>query len=290
MKNAIEIKNLNKSYQNFALKNINLNIPSGVVVGLIGKNGAGKTTLIKSLLNIIKIDNGNINIFDKNIKENENIIKEEIGVVLDNMFFPELLTPKDINSIMKDIYKNWDSSLFEKYLEQFSLMPTKQIKTMSKGMRKKLEIATALSHKPKLLILDEPTSGLDPVVRSEVLDIFLSFIKDEDNTIIMSSHITSDLEHIADYIVFIDDGKIILEEEKDAIRDSYGILKCDIDKFEEIEKEDIIRYQKTKYAYEILVKDKEKIRKKYKNSIVDNSTLEDIMILFIKGEEIKWKD
>lgn len=177
MKNAIEIRNLVKNYgDKFTLGEINLDIPSGIIIGLIGENGAGKTTLIKSILNIISSDKGNIKIFEKDIKINESEIKENIGVVLDNMFFPELLMPKDINSIMKDVYKNWDEQLFNKYLSEFKLKNNQSIKSMSKGMRKKLEIATALSHHPKLLILDEPTSGLDPVVRNEVLDIFLDLL------------------------------------------------------------------------------------------------------------------
>ena len=209
MTNIIEIKNLVKKYDNrFTLGSIDLELPNGVIVGLIGENGAGKTTLIKSILNILKIDEGNIKIFNKDFNKEENTIKEDIGVVLDNMFFPEILTPKDINIVMKDIYKKWDEELFKKYLNDFGLNINKQIKTMSKGMRKKLEIATSLSHHPKILILDEPTSGLDPVVRNEVLDIFLDFIQDEEHTILLSTHITSDLEHIADKIIFINKGKI----------------------------------------------------------------------------------
>lgn len=196
--NAIEINNLEKKYKNFKLGSIDLNIPSGMIVCLIGENGAGKTTLIKSILNIIKVDNGSIKIFDKDISKYDELVKEDIGVVLDNMFFPEILSPKNINSIMQDIYKNWDRDLFYDYLERFGINDNQQLKTMSKGMRKKVEIATALAHKPKLLIMDEATSGLDPVVRNEVLDIFLDFIQNEENTVVLSSHITSDLEEIAD--------------------------------------------------------------------------------------------
>ncbi len=286
MKNAIEINNLVKKYDpKFKLGDIDLKIPSGVIVGLIGENGAGKTTLIKSILNILHIDSGNIKIFGKDYKKQESTIKEDIGVVLDDMFLPEILFVKDIDSIMKDVYKNWDSSAYSDYLKDFGINPNKQIKTLSKGMRKKLEIATALSHHAKLLILDEPTSGLDPVVRSEVLDIFLKFISDEDHTILLSTHITSDLEHIADNIIFIDKGKIVLEDTRDGIMDNYGVLKCDIDYFKNIEKEDIISYRKNKYDYNILVKDKEKISKKYKNCIIDKVTLEDLMVLMIKGGE-----
>ena len=284
MSNIIEIKNLVKKYDDkFKLGSINLDIPSGIIVGLIGENGAGKTTLIKSILNILKIDEGNIKIFNKDFNKEENTIKEDIGVVLDNMFFPEILTPKDINIVMKDIYKKWDEELFKKYLNDFGLNINKQIKTMSKGMRKKLEIATSLSHHPKILILDEPTSGLDPVVRNEVLDIFLEFIQDEEHTILLSTHITSDLEHIADKIIFINKGKILLDKNRDDLLDNYGILKCDIDSFDTISKEDIIVYKKNKYNYEILVDNISKIKKKYKNFIVDKITLEELMVLMIKG-------
>ena len=204
MENIIEIKNLEKKYDDkFKLGEINLNIPKGVIVGLIGENGAGKTTLIKSMLNIIKIDSGEIKIFGKDYKIEEKDIKEDIGVVLDNMFFPELLNAKDINNSMKDIYKNWDSKLYFSYLKEFNLEEDKPLKSMSKGMRKKLEIVTAISHKPKLLILDEPTSGLDPVVRAEVLDIFQKFIENEEHSILLSTHITSDLEHIAGAIFLL---------------------------------------------------------------------------------------
>lgn len=286
MKNAIEIRNLVKNYgDKFTLGEINLNIPSGIIVGLIGENGAGKTTLIKSILNIIRSDKGNIKIFEKDIKINESEIKENIGVVLDNMFFPELLMPKDINSIMKDVYKNWDEQLFNKYLSEFKLKNNQSIKFMSKGMRKKLEIATALSHHPKLLILDEPTSGLDPVVRNEVLDIFLDFIQDEEHTILLSTHITSDLEHIADKIIFINQGKVVLDQSRDDLLDNYGILKCDVDNFDTISKDDIIAYKKNKYDYEILINDINKIKKKYKDFIVDKITLEELMVLMIKGEK-----
>ncbi len=285
MKNAIEIKKLKKKYDdNFELGEINLNIPSGYVIGLIGENGAGKTTLIKSILNIINIHSGDIKIFNKNNKD-EYLVKEDIGVVLDGMFFPEIMTANDINIVMNSIYKNWDSKLFNKYLSKFKLIKNKKIKELSKGMRKKLEIATALSHHPKLLILDEPTSGLDPVVRNDILEIFLDFIKDDEHTILLSTHITSDLEHIADEIVFIDNGKVILNENKDELLDNYGVLKCSIDAFSKINKDDIIRYKKNKYNYEILVSDRNKISKKYKDCVVDKITLEDLMVLVIKGEK-----
>lgn len=285
MKSIIELKNVTKCYEQFKLGEINLALPSGQIIGLIGENGAGKTTLIKTLLNIISISSGEIRVFDKNILTAEESIKDEIGVVLDNSFLPELITIKEVNLIMKDIYKNWDVELFNKYLTNFNLSPKKQIKALSKGMKKKLEIATALAHHPKLLILDEPTSGLDPIARSEVLDIFMEFIQDENHTILFSTHITSDLEHIADRIVFLNNGQIILNKERDEILDNFGIIKCDKLFFEKLNKEDYLSYKKNKYNYEVLVEDKEKISKKYKSQVTDKLTLEELMILIIKGEK-----
>lgn len=285
MKNAIEIKKLKKSYKDFQLKNINLEIPAGTIVGLIGKNGAGKTTLLKCLLNMISIEEGTIKIFGQEYKQKERMIKEEIGIVLDNMFFPEILTVADIDKSMKHIYKNWDSKLFYQQLKDFDIKTNQKLKELSKGMRKKLEIATTFSHHPKLLILDEPTSGLDPIIRNELLDLFLKFIEDPNHTILLSTHITSDLEHIADKIVFIDQGKIVMDESRDDILDRYAILKCDPNYFEQIDKADIVAYQKNKYDYHILISDIDACRKKYPDCIFDQITLEDLMMLMIKGEK-----
>lgn len=287
MNNVIEIKKLTKKYdENFQLGEINLTIPSGTIVGIIGENGAGKTTLIKTILNIINADSGEIKIFGKNTKQFENVIKEDIGVVLDNMFFPEILTIKDINSCMRAIYRNWDSELFDKYLKSFSLPKNKLIKTLSKGMRKKLEIITALSHKPKLLILDEPTSGLDPVTRNGIMDIFLDFIKDDQHTIILSTHITTDLEHIADKIIFINEGKIVFDKERDELIDNYGILRCSKDDFKKLDKSNIISYKSNKYSYDVLIDNKNNYSKKLKGLTIDKVTLEEIMILILKGDKI----
>lgn len=286
MKNAIEVRGLTKKYNNgFKLDKIDIEIPSGTIVGLIGENGAGKTTLIKLLLGIVKKDQGNIKIFNKDFYNFEQSIKKDIGVVLDNTFFPEVLNANDINNVMADIFENWDSELFYKYLDEFKLSNDKNIKTMSKGNKKKLEIATALAHHPKLLILDEPTSGLDPIVRNEILDIFLNFIQQEDHTILLSTHITSDLENIADKIIFLDNGKKVLDESRDDIMDCYGILKCDVDYFSKIDKTDIIGYKKNKYNYEMLVTNKSAMIKKYKECVIENITLDELMLLIIKGEK-----
>ncbi len=280
--NAIEINNLEKKYDKFCLGPVDIKIPSGTIVGLIGENGAGKTTLIKSILKAINIDSDTIKLFDKEYSEN---LKSNIGVVLDNSFFPEILKAKDIDTIMKDLYKNWDSKLYYKLLKDFAIDDKVIIKKLSKGMRKKLEIATAFAHHPKLLILDEPTSGLDPVVRNEVLDLFLKFIEDEEHTILFSTHITSDLEHIADQIIFLNDGKVILDKSRDEIFDNYGIIKCSKEEFEKIERSDIASYKKNKYNYEILVSNINKCKKKYKNLVIDKIALEDLMVLMIKGDK-----
>ena len=285
MKNAIEIKNIEKKYKKgFKLEKTNIQIQSGTITGLIGENGAGKTTLLKIILGIIKQDSGEIKIFNQNLKTHENKIKEDIGVVLDNAFFPETLNAKNINSIMINIFKNWDEKLFFGHLEKLELPKNTPIKKLSKGMQKKLEIIVALSHHPKLLILDEPTSGLDPIIRKEILNLLLKFIKDENHTILISTHITTDLEQIADKIILIDKGTKILDEEKDNIMETYKILKCDLDYFDKIDKKDIIKYRKNKYNYEILI-NQEKTKHKYKNCIIEKITLENLMLMLIKGEK-----
>ncbi len=280
MNNAIEIKNLMKRYPGFTLGEISLDIPQGIIVGLIGENGAGKTTLIKSILDVVKKDRGEVFVLGREVA----FSKEEIGVVFDNSFFPEIMTPANVDSVMKDVFRNWDSQLFYQYLDSFSIKKEQSLRTMSKGMRKKVEIASALSHHPKLLILDEPTSGLDPIVRNEVLDIFLNFIQDEEHTVLLSSHITSDLEHIADQIVFIDRGKIVLNEDRNEIFDRYGILRCSDEDFSRIDKDDILAYKKNRYEYDVLVTDIDTCRKKYENCIIDKITLEDMMLIMVKGE------
>lgn len=270
----ISIENLSKKYEHFKLDNLDLKIPAGSVVGLVGANGAGKTTLIKLLLGIVKKDSGNINMINK----------EEIGIVLDDAFLPELLKINDINQIMKNVYKNWDEKIFKDYLKKFNLTNNVPIKSLSKGMKKKLEIATALAHKPRLLILDEPTSGLDPIVRGEVLDLFREFMENEENSILISSHITSDLENIADYIILINDGKIILNKSIMEISDNYGIIHCTKEIFDKL-KENALNYRKNKYDYEVLIDNKNEIKKKFKDLNIDKANIDEMMYLLIRGEK-----
>lgn len=285
MENILEIKNLSKKYKGFELKNVNIKLPKGMIMGFIGENGAGKTTTIKSILNIINRDSGEIKIFGLDNKENERKIKEDIGVVLDDSFLSEYLNPSDINKIMKNIYKNWDEKLYFKYIEDFKLPKEKISKEYSSGMKMKLKIAVALAHHPRLLILDEPTSGLDPVARNEILDIFQEFIQDENKGIFVSSHITSDLEHIADYITFINNGEIIFTKTRDELLENYGIVKCSEEQFKKIDKKDYIKYKKNRYEYDVLIEDKYVFKKKYDISVIDKPSLEDIMLIYIKGEK-----
>ncbi|CUN03448.1 ATP-binding cassette domain-containing protein [Turicibacter sanguinis] len=283
MEHAINVKGLTKNYPNFSINNINLVVPKGYIVGLIGENGAGKSTTIKSILNLINKDSGSIEVFGLDHSKYELEIKQRIGIVFDESHFPDQLKAKDINTMMKNIYQNWDTPLFNQYLKQFKLPENQIIKEFSRGMKMKLSLATALAHHPKLLILDEPTSGLDPIVRNEILDIFLDFIQDEEHSILISSHITSDLEKIADYITFIHEGNIIFSKSKDALLNDYVIIKCREQELTQIDPIDIIHSKKTGQIYEILVKDKQKMEIKYRNLIMDQPSIEDLMLIYIGG-------
>lgn len=282
MSNILEVTELVKTYRDFQLDRISFQLKAGSIMGFIGENGAGKSTTIKSILNIIRIDGGQIHIFgeDAGKKSNNQRIKENIGVVLDECYFHDMLNAKEINGFMGKIYKNWDKALYFQYLERFCLPIRKTIKDYSRGMKMKLSIATALSHRPKLLILDEPTSGLDPVMRNEILDVFFDFIQDEQHSILMSSHITTDLERICDYITFIHQGKLILSESKDDILYDYAILKCTSSQYGKIDKEDIIAQRKNSFGIELLIKNKEQLMNKYRDCTFDHASLEDIMLFY----------
>lgn len=285
MNDILNVEDLSKSYEDFTLNNINLNIPKGCIMGLVGENGAGKTTTIKLILNSIKRDKGNIKIFGLDNIKNQIEIKERVGVVLDENNFYDDLNPNDISKIMSNIYKNWDNDTFLDYLKQFNIPRKKILKEFSKGMKMKLSIAVALSHNPDFLILDEPTSGLDPIVRNEILDIFLDFIQDEEKSILFSTHITGDLDKIADYITFIHKGEIIFSKEKDDLINDYGLIKCGNADFNKIDNRDIIGYRKNQFGYEILVSNKQTSKIKYKNLTMDSVNSEDIMLFHIRGEK-----
>ena len=219
--NAIEINNLTKSYKGFRLDGLSLSLPSGCIMGLIGENGAGKSTAIKSILGIVRPDSGGIKVFGHEISTED---KSDIGVVLDDVGIPESFNVKDVNRIMKNTYTSWDEAQYNNYIKGFRLPEKKKFKEFSKGMKMKLGIAIALSHDAKLLILDEPTSGLDPLVRDEIVDILHDFTRDENHSILISSHIVSDLEKLCDYIAFIHNGRLMLCEEKDILLEQYGFV------------------------------------------------------------------
>lgn len=282
MQYALKVENLQKNYSDFSLKNISFGVPCGSIVGFIGENGAGKSTTVKLILDLIKKDGGNVTFWGKELR---NIDKENIGVIYDECNFHEVLNATKIGKIMANIYRNWDDKKFSTLLDYFSLPTNKKIKEYSKGMKMKLSIAVVLSHNPKLLILDESTSGLDPVVRDQVLDVFLDFIQDENHSILISSHITSDLEKIADYITFIHDGRLVFSEPKDQLLYGYGIIKCNTKSFNLLEKDDIEGYLKEDFDWKVLVKDKERIKKKYSGLIIDQPTIDDIMLIYVKGEK-----
>jgi ABC-2 type transport system ATP-binding protein len=285
MEYSIVVENVTKRYNDFVLDNASLKLPKGSIMGLIGENGAGKTTLLKLILGLQKGERGQISLwgYDSNSLPIE--VREDIGVVLDESCFPENLNLLQISKIMKAIYRNWDENNFEKYVEYFGLPAKKSVKDYSKGMKMKLSIAVALSHQAKLLILDEATSGLDPVVREEILDVFLDFIQDEEHSILISSHITSDLEKACDYITFIDDGKIILSEGKDDILERYGMLKCSAQEFENIPQEAVAGYKRNSFGISALV-DKNRLAGRHldKAYVIDKASLEDILLYSVRGK------
>lgn len=280
---ALELQAVTKQYEDFKLDNISFKVPQGSIVGIIGENGAGKTTILKSILNLISIDSGKIKVLG-----NENLdsssIKEKIGIVFDENCFHENLSPFKIGKIMQELYKQWDTELFNDYCIRFNIPAQSRISTFSKGMKMKFAITVALSHHPELLILDEATSGLDPVMRDEILDVFMDFIQDENHSILISSHIISDLEKIADYITFIRKGKVIFNCEKDTLIDKYGVVICGAVGFEEMDKSLMVAYCKEDYQYKILVKDRNTISKKIPNIIIEPASIEEIMLLYAKGE------
>lgn len=276
--NVIEIKNVTKDYGDFKLDDITFSVPEGSVCGFIGQNGAGKTTTINLILDVIKRDSGEITVFGENIDKDSASLREDIGVVFDEMGFHEFMTGRDINIMMKNIYKNWDESAFFDYLKRFSLPSKKKCGSFSRGMRMKLQIAVALSHNAKLLIMDEPTSGLDPIVRNEMLDIFREFVLEEDHTILLSSHITGDLEKLADEVVFIDGGRIVLSGNKDEILEKHGLIKCKKDDISKINEALIIHKEISSFGAEILVSDRYKAAKLYPDMVIEPANLEQIMI------------
>ncbi|HJC74292.1 MAG TPA: ABC transporter ATP-binding protein [Candidatus Mediterraneibacter faecavium] len=287
MEYAIEVRNLTKRYKDFTLDDISFALPRGTVMGLIGENGAGKSTLINSILGITDSKSSLTSMLGLDMKTHSKMIKEDIAVIFNDSHYDVNLTPKIIGHILSKVYKNWDAPLFSRYLERFSLPEKKKIKKLSTGMRVKLEFAAALSHHPKLLILDEATSGLDPVFRDEILDILREFTEDETHAVLMSSHITSDLDKIADYIAYLHEGKIQFIKTYDEIRNDYGIITCGQELFDSLSRDDIAAYKKEPYSYRVLVKNRAKLRQVFHDIPMENASVEDIMLFYVKGEKVK---
>jgi len=286
--NAIEIKNLTKHYDGFTLDNISFNVPKGSIMGFIGQNGAGKSTTINTILNIIKADSGEIRVFGQDTRTADVQIKQDIAAVFDELPFHEQLNAKALDKMLRHIFKQWSSETFFRYLERFQLPVKKKFGQFSKGMKMKLQIAAALSHNAKLLIMDEATTGLDPVVRNEILDIFLEFLQDEEHSILMSSHITSDLEKIADSVTFIDKGKLLITGYKDDILESHGVIKCSKADYQNIEKGDIVSARVSDFGVEAMVSDRQAVARKYSGIVIDPTTLEEIMLFYVNREKKEW--
>ncbi len=286
MEAALQVIDLTKTYPGFKLDHVSFTLPQGAVMGLIGENGAGKSTTIKAILDLIRKEDGTVTFWGRKLSESKQL-KEDIGVVFGQGNFYETLTPTQIGSISAAAYTQWDQATYEGYLTRFQLPKDKVLKTFSNGMRTKLGIAVALSHHPKLLILDEATSGLDPVVREDILDVFWEFVQEEHHSILMSSHITSDLEKIADCITFLHQGKLLFCKPKDELRYRYGVLRCGEAQFKRLDSSEILVYRKEPCQIDVLVADKEAARRRHPDMVVDDATIDDILLLYVKGERVK---
>lgn len=282
--NALDVQGLTKRYPDFLLNEVSFSVPRGTIVGLIGENGAGKSTTINAILNLVEKDAGQIEILGKKEREIDFNTRNRIGIVFDKHNFPVSMSPNSLGKLLETVYPLWDRNRYWELLKKLSLPADRKIKQLSKGMKMKLAIAVALAHHSEILILDEATSGLDPIVRDDILDMLLEFVQEENHSVLVSSHITSDLEKIADYIVFLHRGKVIFSKTKDELRYHYGIMKCGEAQFEKMDKADIVAYRKQDFEWQILVENRAEAQRKYPNSIIDPATLDDIMLLFIKGE------
>ena len=288
MENILELQQICKSFpkSNFILDKLSFSLPYGAILGFVGENGAGKTTTIGCILNTVRKDSGMVKLFGKEMRDIDTDIREKIGVVYDGDNFPGFWTAKQLSQVMEGIYTQWDNALFQKYLEDFHLPVKQKIKNYSRGMTMKLAIAVALSHHPQLLILDEATSGLDPIMRDEMLDVFLEFVQEESHSILLSSHITSDLEKVADYITFIHNGKLIMTKTKNDLVYNYAVMRCKESQFLALDPGDIIAYRKRDFQIDVLVNNGKEAQRKYKGSVVDHVSVDEIMLLLVKGERV----
>ncbi|MCM1990785.1 ABC transporter ATP-binding protein [Oceanirhabdus seepicola] len=283
MNKILEVNGLKKDFDTFSLDNISFSLQEGCITGFIGINGAGKTTTIKSILGLVLKDSGSIKLFGKDVDKNETALKNHIGLVLDEGYFYEDMTIKEMKSVIAPAYSNWDESVFKSYIKRFQLHLNQEISTLSKGMRMKFAISLALSHHADLLIMDEPTSGLDPLVRRELMDILLEFMKEDGKSVFFSTHITSDLDKVADVLILIDKGKILLMEEKDILLDTHGFVKGDKKMLNKHTRKLFLTLQETEYGFEGLTNKKNVVREQMNGVLIERPTIEDIMLAYIGG-------
>ena len=278
--NSILWNKAEKTFDLFHLHPITMQLEQGSIMGLIGENGSGKTTLIKLALNLLPLTSGEIKIFGLDSVQKETEIKQRIGFVPDENIFYEMFTLRDVNKIISKLYRNWQEKTFFHYLERFQIPIKEPIKSFSMGMKKKVAITSALSHEAEILLLDEPMNGLDPVARAEVRDILQEFVETESHSVLLSSHITEDLEKISDYITFIEKGNMVFSENKDDILQNYGIASFSKMDFKEINKKDYISFRENAFGYQVLVKDTKEFLRKYDGAMIDKASLEEIMVFY----------
>lgn len=281
--NNLEAIRIGKKYAGFELKDVSFALPQGCIMGFVGENGAGKTTTIKRLLGLIP-GTGTVKLLGVEEGGRDNGVKQQLGVVLDNSFFSDYLRVQDIDTVLRQLYRQWDSGQFRTYMDRFEIPWGKLLRELSKGMKTKVQIATALSHHARLLLLDEPTSGLDPIARSEVMDLFLEFIQEEQNSIFLSSHITADLEKIADYITFLHKGQLVFSDEKDLLLERYGVAKGDAAQLEKLDRSLVVAVRRSQYSCEALVRDRAAALAQCPGLTLDPPTLDDIMLFIVRGE------
>ncbi|MCY9517053.1 ABC transporter ATP-binding protein [Paenibacillus apiarius] len=282
MNNILEVKGLKKDLGAFSLQDVSFSLLEGCITGFIGVNGAGKTTTIKTILGLVLKDSGSIEFFGKDMNMNERELKNHIGIVFDEGYFYEELTLAEMKSIIAPAYSNWEESVFHKYMERFGLPLNQKISTLSKGMRMKYAIALALSHHADILIMDEPTSGLDPLVRSELMEILLEFMGNGGKGVFFSSHITSDLEKVADVLILIDKGRIILSEEKDVLLDSHGLVKGEKMALNDQTRELFLTLRETNYGFEGLTNNRHAVKQQMNHVLIEKPTIEDIMLGYVR--------
>lgn len=286
MTNCIEVRGLCKTFEDFALKDVSFALPGGCIMGLIGENGAGKTTTLKCLLGLLRRDGGDISLLGCDPWDQPRRAKAEVGAVLDDCFFHDSLRPRDVSAILAPVFPAWDEGLFRDYLDKFQLPWKKTVKELSRGMRMKLSLSAALAHRPRLLILDEATAGLDPVVRDDILEELLAFVSDEEHAVLLSSHITGDLEKIADYITYLHQGQVILSAPKDDILEQYGQVGCSAAQLSALEPELLTRVRRGEFGCHALVADRAAFQRVHPELSVEPVTLDDIMLFVGKGEAV----